>query len=73
MAEVERAYAPVLQRAFQSPAKWYGPYDSFDHRYDYVLYVQHSTEDALRRFFGFLADTLLVDSMLDEAWALAHQ
>jgi hypothetical protein len=65
-----KSYARVLQSAFGAPAVWYGPYDSFDKRYDYVLYVQQLTEAEIRPFLSFLTSTLMVDSVLEEAWAL---
>lgn len=65
-------YADVLRRAFPPPARWYGPYDSFDPKFDYVLYVQDADEAPLRRFLEFGSETLLVPiAALDECWAMA--
>ncbi|OFW75508.1 MAG: hypothetical protein A2Y55_11950 [Actinobacteria bacterium RBG_16_68_12] len=63
-------YVRILQRAFPPPVSWYGPYTSFDSRFDSVVYMQGVEEDQLRRFLGFLSDTLFVETALDEAWAL---
>ena len=64
------AYLPCLRRAFPAPTAWYGPYGSFDPRFDYVLYVQNLDQQPLLRFLNFLKGTLLVQSALDEVWAL---
>ena len=63
-------YTAVLAKAFPSPVGWYGPYESYDRRFDYVLYLQGLDDSALRPFLGFLEETILVDSALDEIWAL---
>jgi len=64
------AYLPCLRRAFPSPTAWYGPYGSFDPRFDYVLYVQNLDQEPLLEFLAFLKEALLVPSALDEVWAL---
>jgi Phosphoribosyl transferase domain len=63
-------YVPILQKVFPTPASWFGPYDSFDKRFDRVLYVQGADADPLKAFLTFLTQTLLVETMLDETWAL---
>ena len=64
------SYVRILQRAFPPPVGWYGPYGSFDRRFDSVVYVQGLEEGLLRTFLGFLETTLFIETALDEAWAL---
>jgi hypothetical protein len=61
----------VLQAAFPSPVRWFGPYEAFDQRYDAVLYIQRGDEDQIRDFLTFASETLLFPTTLDECWALA--
>lgn len=65
-------YADILRRAFRPPTRWYGPYESFDPGFDYVLYAQDADESCLRGFLKFASETLLVPTAaLDECWAMA--
>jgi hypothetical protein len=65
-------YVRVLQRAFPTPVRWYGPFPSYDRRFDHVLYVQGGQEAGIRRFLDFCSETLLLPepSTLDESWAM---
>lgn len=63
-------YVPILRRAFPSPARWFGTYESFNRKFSHVVYVQDQSEGPLRTFLEFAKERLLIPSSLDECWAL---
>ena len=64
-------YIQALRAAFPTPVKWYGPYESYDESYDWVLFIQEADESRLREFLAFLDETLLFPTTLDECWAVS--
>lgn len=62
-------YVEVLRRALPDAA-WFGPFDAYQSRFDYVLYIQRLDETVLKPFLDFLSSTLLLVTTLDECWAL---
>lgn len=67
----DEIYVRILRETFPAPSRWYGPYESFNPRYDRVLYVQNQNERALRKFLEFASETLSISTVLDECWALS--
>lgn len=64
-------YDDVLRRAFPPPIWWSGRYESFDRRFEGVLFVQGLDREALDAFLNFMSKTLLIPGPLDEIWALS--
>lgn len=64
-------YVTIVQQAFNQ-GQWYGPYDSFDKKFNYVLYAHRVEEDKLHDFLGFCKETLFIVSTLEECWAIDY-
>lgn len=67
----DAVYVSILQQAFNG-GQWYGPYDSFNESFDYVLYAHRIEEEDLRDFLDFCKETLFIVSTLDECWAMDY-
>ncbi|MGH8950145.1 MAG: DNA-processing protein DprA [Acidimicrobiia bacterium] len=64
-------YVQVLQEAFPSPTKWYGPYEAYEPRYGWVLYGHDVDERSLGLFLEFASTAPFIPTTLDECWVLS--